>query len=273
MGETNRYFDQFWEPYEHYPAPFFAIPGNHDGATGSSGAMSLEGFQRNFCASKGVYTKESMDTQRMAMFQPYVYWCLDTPLAYFIGLYTNVPEGGLIDTEQRNWLCRQLTEAPTDRALILALHHLIYSFDDFHSGSPVMAKEVQDNQCQRRAPSNFDRPCAQLPAIEKQVGTRTLPLLVIGNGGYWNLHGLTVAPGHQDANTNARLVAGCDYRHGFTTIEVTHSRIDGFFTTVPRPQESWSEAAGYRTFDTFSYPALPIRLDDGESIELLRPSG
>ena len=37
------------------------------------------------------------------MVQPYVYWCLDTPLAYFIGLYTNVPEGGLIDTEQRNW--------------------------------------------------------------------------------------------------------------------------------------------------------------------------
>jgi acid phosphatase type 7 len=274
MGETNRYFDQFYEPYEHYPAPIFAIPGNHDGATGSSGARSLEGFQRNFCASKGVYTKESMDTQRMAMIQPYVYWCLDTPLAYFIGLYTNVPEGGLIDTEQRNWFCRQLTEAPTDRALILALHHPIYSFDDFHSGSPVMAKEVQDAiNASRRAPNliltahvhNYQR-------IEKQVGARTLPLLVIGNGGYWNLHGLTVAPGHQDANTNARLVAGCDYRHGFTTIEVTHNRIDGFFTTVPRPQESWSEAAGYRTFDTFSYPALPIRLDDGESIELLYPS-
>ena len=37
------------------------------------------------------------------MVRPYVYWCLDKPLAYFIGLYTNVPEGGLIDTEQRNW--------------------------------------------------------------------------------------------------------------------------------------------------------------------------
>src|SRR5271165_1473338 len=64
-------------------SPMSTIPGNHDGATGSSGAQSLEGFRRNFCASKGVYTKESMDTQRMAMFQPYVYWCFDTPLAYF----------------------------------------------------------------------------------------------------------------------------------------------------------------------------------------------
>ena len=27
MGEINRYFDQFYEPYEHYPAPIFAIPG------------------------------------------------------------------------------------------------------------------------------------------------------------------------------------------------------------------------------------------------------
>ena len=80
----------------------------------------------------------------MAMCQPYVYWCLLTPLAYFIGLYTNVPEGGQIDAEQREWFPRQLADAPTDRALILALHHPIYSFDDFHSGSPVMAREVQD---------------------------------------------------------------------------------------------------------------------------------
>ena len=62
MGEINRYFDQFYEPYEHYPAPIFAIPGNHDGATGSLGARSIEGFQRNFCAPKGTYSKKSIDT-------------------------------------------------------------------------------------------------------------------------------------------------------------------------------------------------------------------
>jgi hypothetical protein len=30
-GEVNDYWDQFYEPYEHYPLPIVAIPGNHDG--------------------------------------------------------------------------------------------------------------------------------------------------------------------------------------------------------------------------------------------------
>ena len=271
MGEINRYFDQFYEPYEHYPAPIFAIPGNHDGATGSLGARSLEGFQRNFCAPKGTYSKESMDTQRMAMCQPYVYWCLLTPLAYFIGLYTNVPEGGQIDAEQREWFRRQLADAPTDRALILALHHPIYSFDDFHSGSPVMAREVQDaiNESRRIPNMILTGHVHNYQRIEKAVGARTLPLLVIGNGGYWNLHSLNVAPGHEDSATGAKIVASIDNRHGFTTIEVTRDHIEGFFTTVPRPQESWSEPAVFQTFDTFRYQASALRLDQGESIRLM----
>lgn len=30
-GETSEYFAQFYDPYEHYPLPIVAIPGNHDG--------------------------------------------------------------------------------------------------------------------------------------------------------------------------------------------------------------------------------------------------
>src|SRR5438128_594149 len=30
-GETSEYYSQFYDPYVHYPAPIFAIPGNHDG--------------------------------------------------------------------------------------------------------------------------------------------------------------------------------------------------------------------------------------------------
>src|SRR3954454_12590409 len=144
MGERRKYFDQFYEPYEHYPAPIFALAGNHDGATGPGNDRSLDGFEKNFCAPPGTYAPESMDSHRMAMIQPFVYWCLDTPLAYFIGLYTNVPEGGEIDDEQRRWFRSQLSDAPADKALILALHHPIYSFDDFHSGSPAMAGEVEE---------------------------------------------------------------------------------------------------------------------------------
>ena len=40
-GVVGRYFDQFYDPYEHYPAPIFAIAGNHDGATSSGNDRSL----------------------------------------------------------------------------------------------------------------------------------------------------------------------------------------------------------------------------------------
>ena len=31
FGETEYYYDQFYEPFRNYPAPIVAIPGNHDG--------------------------------------------------------------------------------------------------------------------------------------------------------------------------------------------------------------------------------------------------
>ena len=96
-----------------------------------------------------------------------------------------------------------------------------------------------------------------------------MPFFVIGNGGYYNLHYLNVAVGHEDAQSGARLVGGVDSRHGFATIEVTAERIDGFFTTVPRPQESWSNPAGYVEADRFSYTAKPIRLAEGQRLQLL----
>jgi hypothetical protein len=30
-GESSQYYSQFYDPYEHYLAPIFAVPGNHDG--------------------------------------------------------------------------------------------------------------------------------------------------------------------------------------------------------------------------------------------------
>jgi len=33
FGEVSNYYSQFYAPYEHYPGPIFAVPGNHDGET------------------------------------------------------------------------------------------------------------------------------------------------------------------------------------------------------------------------------------------------
>jgi hypothetical protein len=37
-----------------------------------------------------------------------------------------------------------MAAADAKKALIVAVHHPVYSFDDHHSGSPTMAKELED---------------------------------------------------------------------------------------------------------------------------------
>lgn len=55
FGEAQYYYDQFYEPFRNYPAPIFAIPGNHDSfvvPNTPEGEEPLAIFQRNFCAQK-----------------------------------------------------------------------------------------------------------------------------------------------------------------------------------------------------------------------------
>jgi len=94
-GELANYFPEFYEPYINYPAPIFAIPGNHDGDVDpQTMESSLEGFVRNFCSQVPGHTPEAQDATRTTMTQPNVYWTLLRPLVTFIGLYSNCPEGG-----------------------------------------------------------------------------------------------------------------------------------------------------------------------------------
>ena len=277
-GEVSKYYDQFYEPYEHYPLPIMGIPGNHDGEPADEQATTLEGFYQNFLAEGGgaVYTHESHDSGRPAMHQPFFYWTLTTPFATFIGLYSNVPEHGRIDDQQRAWFQESMKAADAGKALVVAVHHPIYSFDTYHSGSATMAKELEDAiNASGRVPNlvlsahvhNYQR-------IELQAAGHTIPFLVIGNGGYWNLHHLGAAPGYKDPETEAELMAGIDSRHGFMTFEISDRVINGHFTTVPRPQESWSDAQAYSaTFDVFSYDARPRTLAEGERITLVPADG
>jgi hypothetical protein len=210
------------------------------------------------------------------MTQPFLYWTLTTPFATVIGLYRNVPEHGRLDDEQREWFRLEMQAADPKKALIVAVHQPIYSFDDHHSGSPTMAKELEDAiNASRRVPNmvlsahvhNYQR-------IERAAGARTIPFFVIGNGGYWNLHHLAAAQGYRDPETEAKLISVIDSRHGFMTFEISDSVINGNMTTVPRPQESWTDASAYNaSFDVFSYTSLPLRPADGEPVVLLPPDG
>ena len=73
FGESQYYYDQFYEPYRNYPAPIFAIPGNHDSFVIPGTApvdTPLTIFMRNFCAQTPTITEEAASLHRTAMTQP-----------------------------------------------------------------------------------------------------------------------------------------------------------------------------------------------------------
>jgi hypothetical protein len=140
-------------------------------------------------------------------------------MATFIGMYTNVPEHGSIDSDQQRWLTNEFATAPDDRALILSLHHPIYSFDVFHSGSSKMADALE----------NAIRDTGRVPNIvltghvhdyqrieQKIAPDRPTPFLVVGNGGYHNLHKIHSSDGTVARDTGATLIYHNDLCWGST---------------------------------------------------------
>ena len=74
FGEAQYYYDQFYDPFRNYPAPIFAIPGNHDSFVvpgTAAGHTPLDTFQRNFCSKEHVITPEAGSLHRTAMTQPF----------------------------------------------------------------------------------------------------------------------------------------------------------------------------------------------------------
>jgi hypothetical protein len=130
---------QFFQQYAKYPKSIFALAGNHDGkglgGNDLPGSSPMEHFLQNFCAAtRAASLDDSGKTGRLTMTQPYPYWCLDTPVASFIGLYTNIINGGQLDdpngnsTPQETWFRGALTAAgKTGKTIILALHYPPYS--------------------------------------------------------------------------------------------------------------------------------------------------
>ncbi len=275
-GETDQYYAQFYDPYAQYPLPIVGIPGNHDGAPLNAAAVSLEGFHRNFVAPPNpdgspVYTAESQDSGRAAVSQPFFYHTLTTPFVTIIGLYSNVPEHGVLDADQRAWFHAQMQAADKTRALVIAVHHPVYSFDDYHSGSPTMAQELQDAiNASGRIPNmvlhghvhNYQR-------IEKEVVPGiTIPFLVLGGGGYHNMHKLAASPGYTDPETEAALIAAVE-QFGFMTFSFSPTVINGHYHAVA----GQAGESDNPTFDVFSYSAKPLFLPAGRTVTLLPPDG
>ncbi|MEY2557581.1 MAG: tartrate-resistant acid phosphatase type 5 [Verrucomicrobiota bacterium] len=249
-GISRDYPVQFYEPYQNYDAPIFAIAGNHDGDTRTrSGDVpddetTLFGFLQNFCAPSPQY----LFKHRPTMTQPYVYWTLDTPLVTIVGLYSNVD--GQLDGqgtfEQQRWFAQQLKDAPRDQALIVAVHHAPYSLDSFHGGYGDIGDAIdRAGMTAGRMPDlvlsghvhNYQR-------FTRKMKRKKITYVVAGAGGYADtlraMHriakdpatGKTIAPPFQTARPEVRLEACNDTEPGFLRLTVTKKAITGDYYTI-----------------------------------------
>jgi acid phosphatase type 7 len=265
-GLHDDYYGQFYEPYAHYTPPILSIPGNHDGEVDDPSIQtSLDGWVDYFMQATPDVDPISKDAPRVGLSLPNVYWTLLTPFATFVGLYTNVPEGGSIDSVQQQWVTNEFATAPENLPLIFALHHPIYSFDVYHSGSSKMA-DVLENAIRDtgRVPNlvlaghvhDYQR-------IEQTIApSGPTPFIVCGNGGYHNLHTIHSKAGDKAPDTGAVLKYGQDKAWGFLTLTIDNETISGVTTEINR-QGVVSEG------DSFSYPTAAVTLPDPSKVRTL----
>ena len=324
FGEASQYYSQFYEPYQYYPAPIFAIPGNKDGSIRKSGSNivldydksknngkthtndnnnksisnpanlatvntsttnktlsdksknngknsnnnksipgnpdtinkiepykvpSLKAFMDNFCAKTQHIGPDAEDVNRSTMIQPNVYWTLEAPFLNIVGLYSNVPDGGEIRDPQFNWFVEELKNAPTDKALIVCVHHTPFAVDDKRSGSEYILNRLDSAfQISDRIPDIiFAGHVHNYQRFTRTFDGREIPYLVAGMGGHWDLNYMQK---HQDDTAievpykvpdreDLILENYCDNRHGFMRIQVTSKKIIGKFFAASRSHESW----------------------------------
>lgn len=233
-GEFENYYEQFFAPFQNYPGAIFAIPGNHDGDVNPDVEVpyqSLDAFTAVFCDTARRPVIPSRGSARKSMTQPNVYWTLDTPLATFIGLYSNVPKYGVITSEQRNWLIQELLDAEIDRpgkALIICVHHAPYSADTNH-GSSIPVIELLEGAFEEAGVypdivfsghvHNYQR------FHKKYPGGIIVPYIVAGAGGFDELHPLA-AENDEDYTSESPLFDDvtlqnyCDDKHGFLKVTI-----------------------------------------------------
>ncbi len=215
FGESKFYYDQFYEPFRNYPAPIFAIPGNHDSfiVPGTpAGSEPLTIFSRNFCSETPVITPEAASLHRTAMTQPGVYFTLDAPFVRVIALFSNsLEDPGLISSEKGKWaavpdyqleyLAAQLKRVKDENyqgAVLLASHHPAFSYAPQnpsgargnHGGSTAMLRQI-DALCLDAGvyphaflsghAHNYQRYTRELTFQGRELD---VPFIICGNGGH-----------------------------------------------------------------------------------------
>jgi hypothetical protein len=227
-GEENYYYSQFYEPFKAYPAPIFAIPGNHDGMTYNATMTSLDSFQKAFCSPPppGRWVGAG-GILRSTMTQPGVYFTLDHPLVSIIGLYSNCGESlGWLNDAQLMFLYQELVRLKALRAgglpaVMLAIHH----FPRWFPGEKDPTSTAIDATCKKAGfwPDAVICGHAHLyQRIVRQDTGQDIPYFVVGAGGY------AITPGEEVGKTyvaqlmkNGTQLANKMFESGFARATLT----------------------------------------------------
>jgi predicted phosphodiesterase len=250
-GEAEQYYKQFFKPYNIYPAPIFAIAGNHDSdvnLTNKNPYTSLSAFKTVFCDTEARAVPFSGDSDRKSMIQPNIYWTLKTALVNIIGLHSNVPKFGVITAEQKSWFIAELVAANQERpekALIVCLHHSPYSADINHGSSIPMITFLEEvfNATGIRPDIVFSGHVHNYQRFEKTyTDGKIVPFIVSGAGGFDELHDLAKKndprfTGDSPLFNEVQLKSYCENKHGFLKISVERLeqgiRLTGDYYTIP----------------------------------------
>ena len=224
-GEQDYYYSQFYEPFRAYPAPIFAVPGNHDGVTYNASMVSLGPFQSAFCAATPGRWAGAGGILRSAMTQPGVYFTLDAPLVSIIGLYSNCGESfGWLDEQQLLFLYQELVRLKKLRqgglpAVLLAIHHFPRWFPDQKPKDPASA--AIDAACTKAGLWPDAVICGHAHLYQRAVRQDTgqdIPYVLSGAGGY------AVTPGEEVGKSFMKTAAASGSRLAFTRFESGYVR-------------------------------------------------
>jgi Calcineurin-like phosphoesterase len=200
FGETQYYYDQFYEPYRDYPAPILAVAGNHDGMVAPHlHVATLEAFLRNFCADRFLVTPDAGGLSRTAQIQPGVFYTFDAPFVRVLAFYSNTLEDpGYIAHEeigdsQIKFLRAALARVKSENysgALIFAHHHPPYTASRAGSrhGWSVEMLAAMDNVCQEVGVWPHAVLAGHVHSYQRFTRTRRdgteIPYISCGNGGH-----------------------------------------------------------------------------------------
>ncbi|SFW78998.1 metallophosphoesterase family protein [Chitinophaga sancti] len=232
-GEASQYYRQFFGPFQNYPAPIFAIAGNHDSDVNPAAPPyhSLEHFVTVFCDTTPQTVPFSNNAARKSMVQPNVYWTLKTPLANIIGMHSNVPKFGIVTPGQQEWLKGELRSADAERpgkALIICIHHAPYSADTNHGASIPMITLLEEifEETGIRPDIVFSGHVHNYQRLVKKYKSgKDVCYVVAGGGGYDELHPIAELSDKRFTNElpvfeGVSLEKYCYYQHGFLKFSI-----------------------------------------------------